>query len=461
MHLGLDHPAVSAHLPTVFTFAMHLYLGLAVVALLAHLKGLGSEEKQGQLAVFADILFITVMMHASGGVLSGLGMLIGVSIALGSLSQAGRTSLLFAALASLAVLTEQLYAQFDDSFVQSAYTQAGLLGVSFFALALLADRLGRRASESAELAEQREADLASLAELNDYVIQQMRAGILVVDDQGVIEMMNEAAWVLLGMPVAMRHYPIEEASPPLARQYRRWAASPETASPDFRTTAGGRDLRAHFTTIATADRHNTLVVLEDKAQLTAEAQQLKLASLGRLTAGIAHEVRNPLGAISHAAQLLDESDELAETDRRMIEIIRQNSRRVNEVVESILKLSRQDSPADPGQLRQVIDVLCDNAIAHFDRRPVAPQYPAGRRHHARVRRTVPGTARQRRRHPGERPGQPVRALLHDPPQGTGLGLYIARQLCEANHIRIEYLAPPTGGSCFRLSFPNPRRSRQL
>jgi two-component system sensor histidine kinase PilS (NtrC family) len=502
VYFGIGRGPLGSHLPTVFTFAMHLYLGLAVVALLAHLKGLGSEEKQGQLAVFADILLITVMMHASGGVPSGLGMLIGVSIALGSLSQAGRTSLLFAALASLAVLAEQLYAQFDGSFAQSAYTQAGLLGVSFFALALLADRLGRRASESAELAERREADLASLAELNDHVIQQMRAGVLVVDDKGVIEMMNEAAWVLLGMPVAMRHYPIEEASPPLARQYRRWAASPETASPDFRTTAGGRDLRAHFTTIATADRHNTLVVLEDKAQLTAEAQQLKLASLGRLTAGIAHEVRNPLGAISHAAQLLDESDALVDTDRRMIEIIRQNSKRVNEVVESILKLSRQDSPhpkplrlgawlgdqtgaileahglttgqvqseidppdttvfADPGQLRQVIDVLCDNAIAHFDRdrshlniRLVGGITPESGGPFLELRDNGAGI-------PPNARGNLFEPFFTTHHQGTGLGLYIARQLCEANHIRIEYLAPPTGGSCFRLSFPNPRRSRQL
>jgi len=502
VYFGIGRGPLGSHLPTVFTFAMHLYVGLSVVALLAHLKGIASDEKQGQLAVFADILLITVMMHASGGVLSGLGMLIGVSIALGSLSQAGSTSLLFAALASLAVLTEQLYAQFNGSFTQSAYTQAGLLGASFFALALLADRLGRRASESAELAERREADLASLAELNDYVIQQMRAGILVVDDRGVIEMMNEAAWVLLGMPVAMRHYPIEEASPPLAKQYRRWTNAPATASPDFRTTAGGRDLRAHFTTIATAERHNTLIVLEDKAQLTAEAQQLKLASLGRLTAGIAHEVRNPLGAISHAAQLLDESDELADTDRRMIAIIRQNSLRVNEVVESILKLSRQDNPhpkplnlgawladqtgailesrgltagqvqsaidppdttvfADPGQLRQVIDVLCDNAIAHFDRD----------RAHLNIR-LVGGITPEsggpflELRDNGTGIPAGVRDNLFEPffttrHQGTGLGLYIARQLCEANHIRIEYLAPPTGGSCFRLSFPNPRRSRQL
>ena len=502
VYFGIGRGPLGSHLPNVFTVAMHVYLGAVVIALLVHLRLGGDDAKQGRLAVYLDILLITVMMHTSGGVPSGLGMLIGVSIALGSLSQRGRTPLLFAALASLAVLAEQLYAQFGGSFDQSAYTQAGLLGTSFFALALLADRLGRRASESEQRAEQREADLASLAELNDYVIQQMRAGIIVLDEHGVIQMMNEAAWVLLGMPVAMRHHPLEEAAPPLAAQYRTWRSSPTGPLPDFRATSGGRDLRASFTTIGNDQKPNTLIVLEDTAQLTAEAQQLKLASLGRLTAGIAHEVRNPLGAISHAAQLLNESPGLPATDHRMLEIIQHNSRRVNEVVESILKLSRQDNPhpkplrlgswaaeqvaairrthglgerqlqyeispekttvyADPGQLRQILDVLCDNAIDHFGEprerlaiRLVGGITPESAGPFLEIRDNGPGIPTDARKNLFE-------PFFTTRNEGTGLGLYIARQLCEANHIRLEYLSQPIGGSCFRLSFPNPKRSRPL
>jgi two-component system sensor histidine kinase PilS (NtrC family) len=499
---GIGRGPLGSHLPGVFTVVLHLYVIATVAALLWHLRSDAQADKQGQLALFIDILLITVMMHASGGVLSGIGMLIAVSIALGSLGQSGHTALLFAAVASLAVLTEQLYTQFSDPAAPSAYTQAGLLGALFFALALLADRLGRRAVESERLVEQREADLAQLAQLNDYVIQQMRAGVVVLDNDGVIEMMNEAAWVLLGMPVAMRHHPLEQAAPPLALQYRSWQEAPDMPLPDFRATAGGRDLRASFTRIGADDKRGTLIVLEDTAQLTAEVQQLKLASLGRLTAGIAHEVRNPLGAISHAAQLLAESDALPPSDRRMLEIIRHNSQRVNEVVENILKLSRQRSPqpetivladwleqqadgirrihgladdqlqcdvtpeqtaisVDPGQLRQVIDVLTDNAVAHFDRPidEIQIKMVGGVTNESggpflEIRDNGPGI------------GADARDKLFEPffttrNQGTGLGLYIARQLCEANHTRLEYLVPPTGGSCFRLSFPNPRRSRQL
>ena len=502
VYFGIGRGPLGTFLPGVFQIAVHLYLGLAIAALIMHLRGVGDSEKQGQLAVFLDIVLITVMMHSSGGVQSGLGMLIAVSIALGSLSLVGHTSLLFAALASLAVLTERIYSHITGAFSDTAYTQAGLLGASFFALALLAHRLGRRAAESEQLAHQRGSDLANLAQLNDFVIQQMRAGILVIDQQETIQVMNEAGWVLLGMPVAMRHFPLAEASPPLAQQFRQWFRDPAQSRPDFRATSGGRDLRASFTPIGTSDEPGTLIVLEDTAQLTAEAQQLKLASLGRLTAGIAHEIRNPLGAISHASQLLDESPDLPATDQRMIEIIQHNSRRVNEVVESILKLSRQHNPhpkplklspwlheqiedirqthrlgeeqlqqqiepegttvlADPGQLRQAIDVLCDNAVRHFDRDPdqlnirlVGGITPESGGPFLELRDNGPGIPKQAE-------GNLFEPFFTTRNEGTGLGLYIARQLCEANHIRLEYLSQPTGGSCFRRSFPNPKRTRML
>jgi two-component system sensor histidine kinase PilS (NtrC family) len=501
-YFGMRQGPLGTFQPALFTISVHLYLVLAIVALLMHLRGAGAEDKQAQTAIFIDIILITVMMHASGGVQSGLGMLIAVSIALGSLGLVGRTALLFAAIASLTVLTERIYAHISGAFANTAYMQAGMLGVSFFALALLAHRLGTRAAESEQLATQRGSDLANLAQLNDFVIQQMRAGILVIDDVETIQIMNEAAWVLLGMPVAMRHYPLEECAPPLAHQYRAWLKNPARKRPDFRATSGGRDLRATFTPMGGTDSPSTLIVLEDTAQLTAQAQQLKLASLGRLTAGIAHEIRNPLGAISHASQLLDESAQLPATDKRMIQIIQHNSNRVNEVVESILKLSRQDNPhakpldlapwldeqiadirkthglvaaqiqkqtdpedtrvvADPGQLRQVIDVLCDNAVRHFDRAPellnirlVGGITVESGGPFLELRDNGPGIPRKAE----ENPFEPFFTTRNE---GTGLGLYIARQLCEANNIRLEYLRQPTGGSCFRLSFPNPKRNRRL
>ena len=92
-----------------------------------------------------------------------------------------------------------------------------------------------------------------------------------------------------------------------------------------------------------------LLFLEDTSSIQREAQQMKLASLGRLTASIAHEIRNPLGAISHASQLFDESPDLNPADRRLTEIIKTNSARVNQVIENVLQLSRR-KPGTPERI---------------------------------------------------------------------------------------------------------------
>jgi two-component system sensor histidine kinase PilS (NtrC family) len=209
---GLGQGLLGSYRPELFQLAVHAYIAVAVVSLLLFLRRVGQDEIHGQAAVFADIVLLSVMMHASAGIQSGLGMLIAISIALGSLSLVGRTALLFAALASLAVLAEQVYSQAGITADGNASAQAGMLGAAYFALALLAHRLGKRAAESEELADRRASDLVQLGELNDHVIQQMRAGIVVIDAQQTVQVMNEAAWALLGMPLAMRHHQLRDVS---------------------------------------------------------------------------------------------------------------------------------------------------------------------------------------------------------------------------------------------------------
>lgn len=490
---------LGTHDAALFSFAIQAYMALSGTALMVGLGRPERAESQAILAVTVDIFMVTVLMYASGGVQSGLGMLIAIAIALGAISMAGRNSLTLAAIASLAILTEEVYGQLQGGFNTTAYVQAGLLGISFFALAALAHKLASRALQSEELAHERGLDLANMAQLNDYVIRQMRAGILVVNDQSIVQIINDAAWVLLGMPTAMRHHPLEQVSPELADQYHHWEDTGQHAGKSFRATPGGRDIRATFTHLGEAEEASTLIVLEDTATLTAQAQHMKLASLGRLTAGIAHEIRNPLGAISHAAQLLDESPDLVQADKRMADIIQQNSTRVNEVIASILKLSRQDLPkpkplvlapwleklaeevrslhtlndqqitlhvdppgttvfADSGQLHQILDVLCDNARRHFSRpieelrlQILAGITPESGGPFIEVHDNGSGISQKS----AEQLFEPFFTTRNE---GTGLGLYIAQQLSEANRSRLEYLPLPNGGSCFRLSFPNPKLS---
>ena len=481
--------------PQLFATAVLSYSIISIVALMFGLARPRKPALQAATAVAVDIVLLSVMMYASGGVPSGVGILIAISIALSANILDQRLALALAAMASLVVIAEEFLAHWLGQFPQTAYVQAGLLGIAYFLLVLLVITLSARARRSEQLVEQRESELIDLAQLNDHVIQQMQSGIVVVDRHHVVQMLNESAWALLGMPQRMRHHPLKDVSPLLASEYNAWLTNLRQSSTILRVGGGVRDVHARFMRLG--KQGGTLIVLEDMSAMTAQAQQMKLASLGRLTGGIAHEVRNPLGAISHAAQLLRESPDLPDPDRRMIEIILHNSERVNEVIESILKLSRQDLPApkplalgpwldetadklrqacsltpqqiqvniephgttvyaDSSQLKQILEVLCDNAIRHF----------AGPADEARLAIVGGITADSggpflelQDNGPGIDPDkvdQLFEPFFTTRNEGTGLGLYIASQLSEANRIRIEY-RPLPHGSCFRLNFPNPRR----
>jgi len=493
----IERGPLGTHAPTLFALAVLAYSAFSIGALMLGIARPAKIPLQATLAMVVDLLLFTLMMYASGGVTSGVGILIAISIALGANIIEQRLALAFAAIASLTVIGEEFLAHAIGAFAQTAYVQAGLLGIAYFLLVLLVLTVSARARRSELLAEQREIELIDLAQLNDYVIQQMQSGIVVVDRDDVVQMLNESAWVLLGMPSVMRHHPLETVAPALAQGYRTWRLDHGEPDALLRIASGGRDLRAHFQRIGQKGNQGTLITLEDVSVVAAQAQQMKLASLGRLTGGIAHEVRNPLGAISHAAQLLNESPATSEPDRRLIEIILQNSSRVNEVIESILKLSRQDLAkpkplvlgpwlrelvaqfeqacslqpgqltidaepwettvyADSSQLKQIIEVLCDNAIRHFQDEPpklrlaiLAGIDVDSGGPYLEFRDNGPGI-------PNGQVEQLFEPFFTTSNEGTGLGLYIARQLSEANRMRIEYRPLPQG-SCFRLSFPNPRR----
>ena len=487
-----EKSVLGSHSPGLFSLVMLVYIGLIVASgLVLFLLPEKSKKNQIFLMAFVDIFAITLLMHASGGINTGLGMLMMVSIVFGSLIIQGSPAILLAALASISILTEQIYSATYES-VTADYTQTGFLGIGFFAIAILSHIFSRKLHQSQALISQHEIDLANMEELNSYILQHMQMGILVVDDESQIRMMNDAAWYLLGMPDAKVGVALERASHELSQQINTWKKDKQYTPESFRNKPSGRLLSVNIAGLGNA---GVIIFIEDAATLTQQAQQMKLASLGRLTASIAHEIRNPLGAISHAEQLLRESNDLPKADRRLIDIISTNSSRVNEVIESILQLTRRDRSqpedivliewleqfidefcrnqalkqhqvslqvepisttvmADKTQLRQIITNICENAVRHFDRdqTQLTLQINGG------IARDAGGTFLDIIDNgPGisadavKQMFEPFFTTLNS---GTGLGLYITKELCETNRLTIDYIQVPTGGSRFRLTFPS-------
>ncbi|MBA2491805.1 MAG: two-component sensor histidine kinase [Gammaproteobacteria bacterium] len=292
-----------------------------------------------------DIVAITLLMHASGGIGSGLGVLMIAAVAAASVLAPGRAALVVAALASLSLLGAEVHADLFGGYRATSYTQTGLLGASLFATAWLTVALSRRAHTSEALAVRRGIDLANLAELNGLIVNRMQSGIIVVDDTAEIRLMNSAARALLNC-ADENPRGLKELSYPLYRLFLEWLPGRETNAPpqklehDRATT-----LQARFARVgARREDRGVVINVDDTAEINRQIQETKLASLSRLTASIAHEIRNPLGAISHAAQLLGESPGMDRADRRMVDMIREQSKRMNAVIHDVLRLYRKDQP---------------------------------------------------------------------------------------------------------------------
>ncbi|HZN24828.1 MAG TPA: HAMP domain-containing sensor histidine kinase [Burkholderiales bacterium] len=437
-------------------------------------------DAQLTVQVMSDIAAIAVLTYASGGVSSGLGLLLLTILAAAGLIARGRLTLFYAALASIALLLEHTYDVLHNDVAVAQYAHAGLLSATYFMVAWVAHVLAKYALASEERAAQREIDFENMAQVSEHVIQDLQDGVLVVDGRGVIRQFNVSAERIMG-PLRGRDVPLDEYAPDLARRFAAWQQDEHGRDMPGEVELT-RTLGARFVPVGRGRIAGSVIFLEDRTRIQAEARQMKLAALGRLTANIAHEVRNPLGAISHAAELLQEEPEVSETARRLITIIQDNTQRLDRMVNDVLKLRRGDTAhresfrlsdylrtfveqfcqiekLDPGvfkldlhvdptvvfdrsHLNQVMWNLCRNAIRHC------------RREKGSIRLIVtpqPGVSAVKLDVVDDGPGVPseLRSQLFEPffttaRGGTGLGLYIAREVCEVNNARLDYVETAEG-----------------
>ena len=272
----------------LFSATCHLYLVLTII--IAFFIKLQAPHYNLQIAVHVilDISAISMMMYASNGLGSGFGMLLVVAVIGGSILRAGRIAILFAAVATLVVLAQEVYVQFYRFSPLPNYTHAGFLGITFFMTAFLGQVLAAKVQKSEALAEQRAIDLKNLGLLNEYIVQRMQSGLVVLDENYQIRLLNEAARHLLGLEEHRHYQRLKISAPELFEHLNDWQQKGSQRTVIFRPAKGDVDVQASFTRLNPKSEFGVLIFLEDVAQMRQHAQSLKLASLGRLSASIAH-----------------------------------------------------------------------------------------------------------------------------------------------------------------------------
>ncbi|WP_198264139.1 histidine kinase dimerization/phospho-acceptor domain-containing protein [sulfur-oxidizing endosymbiont of Gigantopelta aegis] len=178
-----------------------------------------------------------------------------------------------------------------------------------------------------------------MEQLTQFIMQRMQTAIIVVDYQAKVQLVNETAINLLNIKEttdANKPKHLYDYSPELGDTFLSWQETQDYQIHKIKQENSVSDLNVKFAALGAQSESGTVIFIEDNAELTQQAQQLKLASLGRLTASIAHELRNPLAAIRHAGELLGESPTLEETDKRLTEIIDKQSIRVNDIIGTVL-----------------------------------------------------------------------------------------------------------------------------
>jgi two-component system sensor histidine kinase PilS (NtrC family) len=488
---------LGALLPDTFLDIAILYTGfnlLSIVLVAVVPERLFSRRYSETILTALDLSFLTALMYTSGGVSSGIGTLMIVTVAAGAIIIRGRLSTLIAALATIAVLLEEFYLALAHPALHDDYFQAGVLGLLYFTTSLITQNISSRLRENDIRALTQAAELADLERINRQIIQRMRTGIVLVDGNNKVRMFNQSALSLLAQ---VNEQDLAALPGPLSKRIEAWRENTLLRTPPFTIADNGPEIRANFSAVRSLETDSDVTIfLEDTSEVQQQAQQLKLAAIGRLSANIAHEIRNPLGAISHAAQLLKESSNLDSSDARLTEIIYNHCLRMNEVIENVLEMSRRKPPEplrltlkdqiekfaedfkdivpnavietdvtptttevrmDPSQLNQILTNLAQNAVR-------ASAACTGESY-VRLQGGVDESSDRPYLNVIDR-GTGVDAnkvsSLFEPfytteTSGTGLGLYISRELSEANQARLSYSPGTQGGSCFRLTFSHPDR----
>ena len=491
--IGDQVPILTHAQPQLLSATLYLYLGFSLLCHFLTKIRIPDYQTQAFLQICIDIFTIILLMQATST--TSLASLLVIVICASGILFPGQWSFFCTALASLGLILNQVFLSLSSTPGLANYPQAGVMGVVLFLTAIIINLMSQRLANSAQLAFEHRRELQRLERINALIVDKVKIGAFVVDPNNRITLMNKSAAVLFGQSrETCLHQSLNELLPNLSETLKRWRNNPKILAPLTLQKQGEKiKITPHLLgRLDESQEPSLLVFLEDLSIGVKEAQAIKLAAIGRLTASIAHEIRNPLMAISNASQLLLESDHFRGEERRLLDLIKENTHRTNVVIENILNISRSRSPNpvaiplsiwiqnfvshlalpgiaqvaikttipdqiriffDPEQLEQVLINLCENGVRYsfqgtgqYQLSLVAGQESE---REGRAYLDVIDTGR------GVAPE--LVELIFDPfftteYNGNGLGLFVVKSLCEANQSEIAYHPTRQGQSAFRIYF---------
>lgn len=444
------------------------------------------------ISVLVDILFLTFLISFNQSLLISYGILLNITIAAGSIIVVGRMSLLFAAWAAICVLSTELAFGWNINFTLEDFQKTGFLCSTFFVIAIISYSLSKRIRQSEYIAKVREQDVHALQQINALIVQHMGQGVLVIDESDRIISSNQSAWYLLGSIAKQGKPLLADVSQQLMEYLLSWRKNTNTGITESLINEFGVIPQFSVLTSEQGERIATLIILEDAVETSKKAQQIKLASLGRLTASIAHEIRNPLSAISQSAQMLDETLTVMDKETKLAKMIQNNCTRVNEIVESVLQLSRRKESTpkrielnrwvhdfienlkqqythplqidvvsqvkevyvmfDSNQLHQIVQNIAENGLFYSAEKTGKFTLQLEVNVEPNINKVYLNIIDNGEGIEDEKLDYIFEPFFTSKTGGTGLGLYIARELCQANSARIHYLRTSDNKSCFRIVF---------
>lgn len=477
--------------PDAYRWTCRVYALFALLLSLAVQIRTPRIVAQAHLHFLVDLCAIAALVYVNGGLDTGLGTLLLIPAVACALMLTPRMAQLQAAVGTLTMFGEEFVRQYGSPIDAGGYTSSAVLGLILFGTSIAASAVAQRARRSEALARRMGTQFDSLSRFNEVILESMHTGVLVLDESLRIGNLNAAARELVRATNRAEGRPLELESAPLAEYLRYWMVSGEASPAPISLGANMAEVSVRVSRLGGGERGPLLVVIEDASRIREQAQQIKLAALGRLSASIAHEIRNPLSAISHAGQLLYESPEIGPENRRLLAMIHRHSDRIDKIIGDVMALSRREAAQpvviplapwleetialyaeghrqsrrpielgeiarsvrvhfDPRHLQQLMFNLWDNAFRHGarDGAAIAVRLSAGVERGGRpwldVADNGPGIAPE----VVDKIFEPFFTTSHG---GTGLGLYLARELCEFNQARMSYQRRPLG-ACFRISF---------